>query len=133
MTTSGLQQMAQFILERVINSTPAGLLIAVFAWLLLRVIKRQNSGTRFAVWFSALLAVAVLPFVPRQAAGAAVARAPSHPIMLPGVWAVAIFTGWALIAAVAATQLVVGLWNLRKLRRNCVAIAPSDLPSRSEE
>jgi len=54
-------------------------------------------------------------------------------ITLPGFWAVAIFAGWILLAAVATTRLAVGLWNLRKLRRNCIAIERSDLPTSLRE
>jgi len=81
-TISIWQRVAQVGVERALNSIPEGLLVAIFAWLLLRVIKGQNAGTRFAVWFSALVAVAVLPFVPRHVAGVAVASASSRQIVL---------------------------------------------------
>ena len=56
-----VQTVAQISVERILNALPEGFLIALFAWALLRVLRRQNSGTRFAVWFLALLAVAALP------------------------------------------------------------------------
>ena len=56
-----VQAVAQISVERILNALPEGFLIAIFAWVLLRVLRRQNSGTRFAVWFLALLAVASLP------------------------------------------------------------------------
>jgi beta-lactamase regulating signal transducer with metallopeptidase domain len=127
-TISIWQRVAQLGVERALNSIPEGLLVAIFAWLLLRVIKGQNAGTRFAVWFSALVAVAVLPFVPRHVAGVAVASASSRQIVLSSFWAVAIFVGWAVIAVVATARLVAGLISVGKLRRQCSAIAPSDLP-----
>ena len=52
-----LEMWAQVGVERVINSLPEGLLIALFAWAVLRLLPKQNSRTRFAVWFLALLAV----------------------------------------------------------------------------
>ena len=57
------QQLAPLVAERVLNAIPGGLLIAAAAWVLLRVVGRQNSGTRFAVWFCALFAVVGLPFM----------------------------------------------------------------------
>src|ERR1022692_2616776 len=54
---SPLETWAQAAIERVINSLPEGLLIALFAWAVLRVLPKQNSRTRFAVWFLALFAV----------------------------------------------------------------------------
>ena len=61
MSWLSLQTVAQISVERILNALPEGLLIALFAWALLRVVRRQNSGTRFAVWFLALLTVAALP------------------------------------------------------------------------
>ena len=64
-----LQTMAQISVERILNALPAGFLIALFVWGLLRVLRRQNSGTRFAVWFLALLTVAALPVLGGFGAG----------------------------------------------------------------
>jgi hypothetical protein len=41
-----LQSVAQISIERILNALPEGLLVAVFAWVLLRVLRKQNSGTR---------------------------------------------------------------------------------------
>ncbi|HTC95800.1 MAG TPA: M56 family metallopeptidase [Terriglobales bacterium] len=130
MITPAWQLTAQLGAERVLNSIPEGLLIVAFAWMLLRVVGRQNSGTRFAVWFSALLAVVALPFVPAMPAldTTGTVNQAHHPgIMLPGFWAVAFLVTWTLIATIAATRVAVGLWKLRGLRRNSLAIATLEL------
>lgn len=116
----------QWITERVLNSIPEGLLIAAFAWLVLRFAGRQNSGTRFAVWFAALLAIAAVPFVPALAVGGTVARAVHAEVTLPAVWAGAIFGIWALIALVAGARLAFGLWHVRSLRRNASVLSELD-------
>ena len=56
-----LQSLAQLSAERIINCTAEGMIIALLAWVLLRAIGPRNSGTRFAVWFAALLGIAALP------------------------------------------------------------------------
>ena len=56
-----LQSFAQISAARMLNCTAEGIGIALLAWILLRVLGRQNSGTRFAVWFSALVGIAALP------------------------------------------------------------------------
>ncbi len=61
-TALNLQSLAQLSSERILNSTVEGIGIALLAWVLLRALGRQNSGTRFAVWFAALLGIAALPF-----------------------------------------------------------------------
>ncbi|MGA8617504.1 MAG: M56 family metallopeptidase [Candidatus Sulfotelmatobacter sp.] len=123
----GIQLEAQLLAERALNSFFGGLLIAAIAWLILRVVGRQNSGTRFAVWFLALIAIAGLPFVPGLNTTGAVTQAMHAEVTLPGSWAVAIFAVWIFFVALAATRVVVGLWNLRRLRRSGVPLITSEL------
>ena len=61
MMSPHFQTIAQIVIGRILNSLPEGLLVALFAWVTLRLLPRQNSGTRFAVWFVALLTLAGLP------------------------------------------------------------------------
>jgi len=139
-----VQTVAQISVERILNALPEGFLIAIFAWVLLRVLRRQNSGTRFAVWFLALLTVAALPVLGGIGEGrgplagmssfmsSGMASANSWgslrpAIMIPGRWALFVFVAWALGACVAIMRLVVGLWRLRRLRRSCTPIVVADL------
>jgi beta-lactamase regulating signal transducer with metallopeptidase domain len=140
-----IQTVAQIWVERIFNALPEGFLIALFAWALLRVLRRQNSGTRFAVWFLALLAVAALPVLGSigegrglMAAGmssgitSGMASANSWgslrpAITIPGRWALVVFLAWALGTCMAMMRLVAGLWRLRRLRRSCTPIVAADL------
>jgi len=129
-----LQTVAQFAIGRVLNSLPEQLFIALFAWGMLHILPRQNSGTRFAVWFMALLAVAGLPFASLPLAGG-IAR--EHSLLLPGgvrpmftlpgPWGLLLFLVWVLASLVAMLRLALGLWRLRALRRSCTAIDVRDL------
>jgi beta-lactamase regulating signal transducer with metallopeptidase domain len=133
MIASGLQPWAQLVVERVVNAIPGGLLIALLTWIWLRLVGKQNSGTRFAVWFCSLLAVAGLPFVlSLERAGTATPAVRSE-IVLPGIWGVVLFAIWILIAVLAAIRIVAGLWKLRQLRRHSVALAPSNLPPSAQD
>src|SRR6202140_5321068 len=136
-----VQTVAQISVERILNALPEGFLIALFAWALLRVLRRQNSGTRFAVWFVALLTVAALPVLGgigggrgRMAAGVSSGMASANSwgslrpaITIPGRWALIIFLAWVLGACVAMMRLLAGLWRLRRLRRSCTPIIAADL------
>ena len=52
-----LNAIAQTSAVQIVDCLVEGTLIAVFAGLVLGVTRRQNSGTRFAVWFFALIAI----------------------------------------------------------------------------
>jgi len=98
-----LQTAAQFSVEHILNVLPEGLLIAFFAWGLLRILRGQNSGTRFAVWFLALLAIAALPLLGGISNGHTILGAGTAPgawgsmhpaINLPARWALFVFLIW---------------------------------------
>jgi hypothetical protein len=133
MSWLSLPTVAQIAVERILNALPEGLLIALFAWALLRGLRRQNSGTRFAVWFLALLTVAALPLLGGFGGGRAVmtsgmAWGTARPaITIPGGWALFAILAWALGACVAMVRLTAGFWRLRGLRRSCTPIVAADL------
>jgi beta-lactamase regulating signal transducer with metallopeptidase domain len=130
MIAASLQAFAQKTIEHGINSLPESLLIVLFAWVLLRILPRQNSRTRFAVWFVALLAVAGLPaiggLVHRPTASALFSHVATA-ISLPAPWAMLFFMTWILAVCVMTARLAVGLWRLRELRQSCDAVDPADL------
>ena len=139
-----LQTMAQISVERILNALPEGFLIALFVWALLRVLRRQNSGTRFAVWFLALLTVAALPVLGGFGAGLGAGQGQGHALLtsgmsapvsgslrpaiaIPGRWALFVFLAWAVGVGVAMARLATGLWRLRQLRRSCTPVVAADL------
>jgi beta-lactamase regulating signal transducer with metallopeptidase domain len=124
-----LETVAQIAVGRLLNSLPEGVLIAGFAWLTLRLLPRQNSGTRFAVWFVALLAVVGLPvagvhFLGGTGASAVwpVGNGGRSLITVPVQWGLLLFLGWIVAACAALLRLTAGLWQLRRLRRSCTPI-----------
>jgi hypothetical protein len=118
-----LRGMVQTAATHMLNGVVEGIGIALLAWVLLRGLGRQNSGTRFAVWYVALLAVAALPLLGHgDSRGAGLVRPPE--IALPASWAIYLFAGWAMLAAVGTLRVGIGLWHVRRLRQSC---APVDL------
>jgi beta-lactamase regulating signal transducer with metallopeptidase domain len=144
MTWLGLQRIlegaAQISVERVLNSLPEGMLIALFAWLLLRVVGRQNAGTRFAVLITALIAVAGLPFLAGfdsvlERGHSLLSVGAAHPrITVSLFWIVPISIFWAAGACVAIVRLIAGLQRVSAIRRNCTVIDPTRFdPSLKEQ
>lgn len=113
---------------RMMNSLVIGSAIALLAWSLLRIAGRRNSGTRFAVWFGALVTLAGLPIVGpffRQSAGPA--GSSFSGISLPESWAAYLFFGWAVLSGVALARILIGFLQVLKLRRTCVPVKIEDI------
>jgi beta-lactamase regulating signal transducer with metallopeptidase domain len=120
-----LQSLAEMSVGRILNTVPEGLLIASFVWALLRLLPRQNAGTRFAVWFLALVAVAGLPWLGNFAVRHSLLATGSQPLVtVNSSWVLAAFFAWLLAAGIAFLRLASGLWNLHQLRASC---SPVDL------
>jgi beta-lactamase regulating signal transducer with metallopeptidase domain len=116
---------AQHIIGQTLNALPEGLLLMLFAWLLLRVLKRQNSGTRFAVWFLTLLAVVALPFLntfQTHSTPVLIPHSSLPPIALSAFEAAAILAVWILVSGIAIFRLALGLWQIAQIRRSCTEL-----------
>lgn len=132
----GLNAIAQTSAVQIVDCLVEGTLIAIFAGLMLIVIRRKNSGTRFAVWFSALMAIATLPPLGdawwSHASNISAASAGSA-ITVPGSWALYAFGAWVAIAAWFLLGVGRGLWHLHVLRRSCLPVDLAKIDSRLQE
>jgi beta-lactamase regulating signal transducer with metallopeptidase domain len=135
-----LETSAQVAIAQVINSLPEGLLVAFFAWAVLRILPKQNSRTRFAVWFVALFAVVGIACLggiriaglTGQVTGkifnlASATPSSIHAINLPAHWAFYIFLTWSFVATIGVARLAVGIFHLRQLRETSVPVKPAQL------
>jgi beta-lactamase regulating signal transducer with metallopeptidase domain len=113
---------------RMLNTIAEGLVVSGCVWLALRWFRPLNSGTRFAVWFSTLLAIVALPFLSRTNSVEAVASSYSQ-LALPSSWAIYLLIAWAAIASILLARLSVSLWHIAKLRRSSTVVDPATLDS----
>ena len=126
-TRLNLHAIAQTSAERMLNSLAAGVVIALFAGALLWLAGRRNSGTRFAVWFSALVAIAVSPLVEFPEGARELAHPASAAFTMPHSWALYLFGAWAVIAAAGLLRVAAGLWHVRAIRSHCTVVDPQRL------
>src|SRR6185369_12983087 len=101
MPVTALNAFAQSSAERLVNSAVEGVVLALLAWLILQLAPRQNAGTRFSILMATLLSIATLPFAEAFARvdRPITAAVPQAALTVPAAWGIAIFAGWALIAA----------------------------------
>jgi hypothetical protein len=128
---NNLRAIAQFAAAHMLQGIVEGTALAMFAWMLFRIMGRQSSGVRFAMWFSVLLAVAGWPFLGtlHSGNGLAVPQPTGSAITVPGSWALYAFGLWAAISGVAIGHLGFGLYQLGRLRRNSTPVAIDGLDS----
>src|SRR5271166_3167800 len=119
-----LHAVTRFAADGMMNSLLAGIVIALLAWAVTGVVRRQGSGTRFAIWFLALLAIAFLPMVGHFAGslGARVSAAPAIALTLPASFASLLFGVWIVGAGLGLLHVAHGLYRLRRLRATCTPI-----------
>ncbi len=128
--TPAIHAVAQFSALRVVDSLVEGSLIALFAALVVRLPRRQNAGTRFAVWFAALIGIAAVPFLGAGSLfhrGISAATPGPSAITIPESWALYLFLTWAVIAAWQFAGVGRALWHLHVLRKSCEPVDPATL------
>ena len=131
MTVPDTQLLTRILADQLVNTAAAGVVLAGLVWLLLRLAGRQNARTRFAVWFSVLVAIAVLPLLPRMALAplplAPRVAIPHAEMILPSDWGFAFLVVWLAGMVVMFLRLGVGLWTIRTVRQTCTEVDPGAL------
>jgi len=123
-------ELARISAERMLNGVVEGVAIALFVGLILQIVGKRKSATRFAVLLAALFSIAALPLlnVVRASAGSS-GGAAVWAVTVPSIWATYMVLGWAAIASVGLARVALGLWQLRKLRTASEIIDPASLDS----
>jgi Zn-dependent protease with chaperone function len=134
MSAFELHAIAQFAAFRLFDSLAGGVVIGAAAALLLRISRRQQAGTRFAINFAALLAMALIPFVASLWTHAGGSYIATHPaLVLPGSWAVYLLFAWGIVATWFLAGVVRAALHLHTLRKSCVPLDASRLGLRTRE
>lgn len=126
--TPAFHLLAETLTTRAVQSLAEGILIVFFAGLILR-FSRYSASTRFAVWFSSLVAIAVLPmFGGKWLSHPAPYYSSGHAaITVSDRWAVYLLAMWAVIAAWFLCGVIKAAWHLHALRRSCTPLQPASL------
>ncbi len=121
MMAVNLGAIASYSSMRLVDSLAEGLAVGLFAALMLRFSRRQNAGTRFAIGFSALLAIALLPLA-RELWPHSQLSSATPAVRVPESWALYLFSAWAVIAILLLARVTRSVWHLHELRNACVPL-----------
>ena len=122
--------MATAVSQRLLFSAVGGTLLAATVWVLLQLFPKRDSRTNFVVWFSTLLATALLPvlsfYLEHRSAAASDTRAV---ITVSTSFALYLFFGWAAIALAGLARVILATFQLRRLRSHAVPVEMESLPA----
>src|ERR1700759_3266519 len=114
--------------ERFIYSAIAGTVLAIAVWFLLQLFPKKDSRTSFAIWFSTLLATALLPLVDLHSGAEAASVAQQHAIFtMSASWALYLFVAWGVIVLVGLARVAFATLQVRRLRANAVEVEHSQI------
>lgn len=117
MLIPGLQSISAVGFERLLSSLIEGSLLVTGVALGVRFVPRNSSRAKFVVWFSALVATALLPLLDLKLSGSAQAVSEHGIFTLPLSAAIWVFTGWALLAGIGLLRVMAAMWQVRRLRQ----------------
>ena len=119
------------IAAAILNSLLFGIGIALLAWAVTRVFGIRGSGTRFAVWFIALIAIAALPWVGHSEAsvGNPVAGVATNALEFPRSLALYLFGVWITGSVFGLIRIGISLFRIRKLRSASAVVDLNQLDS----
>ncbi len=117
----GFHGLATEVSEGLLYSAIAGTLLASAVWFLLRLFPRRNSRTSFAVWFSTLLATALLPLM--RLVSHSNDGAGGHALVtVSTAWAWYVFLAWLVMASIGLARVALATFQLRRMRAEAVAV-----------
>lgn len=121
---------ATVVSQRMLFSVVGGTLLAAAVWLLIQIFPRRDSRTNFAIWFSTLLATAMLPllsFYLENRAGAPGAPTAVFTVSTSVAWYA--FLVWAVVALTGLARVVLATFQLRRLRGDAKPVEMESLPA----
>ncbi|HEV8494212.1 MAG TPA: M56 family metallopeptidase, partial [Candidatus Angelobacter sp.] len=115
---SGFHGLAAEVSEGLLYCAIAGTLLASAVWFLLRLFPRRNSRTSFAVWFSTLLATALLPLARllSNSSDGANSSGGHALVTVSAAWAWYVFLAWAGVAFIGLARVALATFQLRRMR-----------------
>jgi beta-lactamase regulating signal transducer with metallopeptidase domain len=126
---SNVQWLASAMLDRMVFCLAEGTVFALFVSLLLRLKLGRNSRTRFVMWFSALLATALLPLLVVRWPGTPSTRLEQNAVTIPASVVTYLLEAWFLIAFAGIIRVLAGFWQVHRTRIECKELEPELLHS----
>src|SRR5271166_4970518 len=124
-----IHQVARSVAEGLLNSLPAGIAIALIAWVIAHALRGFGASVRFTLW---LVALAAIPFLlgdgaPASASSRVLPSPAGEAVTLPSSLSIYLLVFWTLGASFGLLRLVMSLYRLRRLRTTCSPVDHREL------
>jgi len=123
-----LQSFSSVAFERLLYCLAEGSILTLAVAAGLRFIPQKSSRTKFVIWFSAMLATALLPLLDLKLSGKAGGMVSAQAVItIPFTVALYISLAWLALACFGLLRVGIAVWQLRTLRKNCLELADENL------
>jgi beta-lactamase regulating signal transducer with metallopeptidase domain len=114
--------------ERLLYCLAEGSILTLAVAACLRLIPQKSSRTKFVIWFSALVATALLPLLDLKLSGKAGGIISAQAVItIPFTVAFYISLAWVALACFGLLRVAMAVWQLRALRQDCVELTDENL------
>jgi beta-lactamase regulating signal transducer with metallopeptidase domain len=123
-----LQSASPVTFERLLYCLAEGSFLTLAVAVCLRFIPQKSSRTKFVIWFSAMVATALLPLLDVKLSGqAGDAISAQAVITIPFAVAFYVSLAWLALACFGLLRVAMAVWQLRRLRQGCVELRDEQL------
>lgn len=123
-----LQSFSSVAFERLLYCLAEGSILTLAVAIGLRFIPQKNSRTKFLIWFSAMVATALLPLLDMKLSGKAGGIISAQAVItIPFTVAFYVSLAWLALACVGLLRVAMAVWQLRCLRKDCAELRPEQL------
>jgi beta-lactamase regulating signal transducer with metallopeptidase domain len=134
MLVPGLQSLSSVAFERLLYCLAEGSILALAVAIGMGFIPQKSSRTKFVIWFSAMVATALLPLLDLELSGSAGGTISAQAVItIPFTVAFYVSLAWLALACFGLLRVAMAVGQLRALRKDCVELAEGKLAPEIQE
>jgi beta-lactamase regulating signal transducer with metallopeptidase domain len=123
-----LQSFSSVAFERLLYCLTEGSILTLAIAIGMRFIPQKSSRTKFVIWFSAMVATALLPLLDLKLSGKAGGIISAHAVItIPFTVAFYVACAWFVLAFLGLLRVAMAVWQLHRLRQDCIELTDQQL------
>ena len=128
MVIPALQSVSSVAFERLLYCLTEGSILTLAVAASLRLIPQKSSRTKFVIWFSAMVATALLPLLDLKLSGKAGGIISAQAVItIPFTVAFYVACAWFALAFFGLLRVAMAVWQLRRVRQGCIELTDEQL------